>query len=60
MINKENLQHIYKGFNKNQAIGVDGTSKSVFDKNIDNEIDTIIRKISNVLMIFHTTNKNLL
>jgi retron-type reverse transcriptase len=59
-LTKENLIKIYRTFNSVQAVGIDGTSKEVFDKNINTEIDIIIRKVSNETYDFSYYKQKLL
>ncbi|WP_121628754.1 reverse transcriptase domain-containing protein [Poseidonibacter antarcticus] len=47
MLSKEKLEVLYKDFNSYQTAGIDGTDKNTFDKNLTQEIDTIVRKVSN-------------
>lgn len=41
------LTNIYNKLRANQAVGIDGVSKDLFDENLDEELGTIERKVAN-------------
>lgn len=44
---RDAFQKIYERFDDSQAVGIDGMTKENFEANLDEELDTIVRKISN-------------
>ncbi|MDQ1268482.1 MAG: RNA-directed polymerase [Campylobacterota bacterium] len=44
---REALEKIYDRFGSSQAVGIDGMTKENFEANLEQELDTIVRKISN-------------
>lgn len=47
LINKEMLEICYREMDKNKAVGIDGVSKEMYEENLDENLERLVKALKN-------------